>query len=171
MKNLPSNATLLFSESQIEKAIDRLAVLLNMELGSEQPVFVCVLKGAVPLTWDLMRRMDVDVSLACLRVRRFRGTKGGEPHISDFDPEEFRDKLVVIIDTVLDEGVTLEFVQEKLQPLAKKLLTVVLVRKLTNYQGTVDYVGLTAPNKFLIGRGMDMDGMYRGLPAIYTLDS
>lgn len=171
MKNLPSNATLLFSESQIEKAIDRLAVRLNIDLANEQPVFVCVLKGAIPLTWDLMRRMDVDVSLSCLRVRRFRGTKGGEPHISDFDPEEFRDKLVVIVDTVLDEGVTLDFVQEKLQPLAKKLLTVVLVRKLTDYHGTANYIGLTAPNKFLIGRGMDVDGKYRGLPAIYTLDS
>lgn len=171
MNTLPSNATLLYSEQEIEKAIDRLAVQLNVELEHEEPVFVCVLKGAVPITWDLMRRMDVDVSLACLRVRRFRGTTGGEPRMSEFDPEEFRGKVVVIVDTVLDEGVTLEFVQQKLEPLATKLLTVVLIRKLTEYKGNANFIGLTAPDKFLVGRGMDMDGKYRSLPAIYTLES
>lgn len=170
MSSLPPNAKLLFSEQEIEHTIDRLAVRLNIALEDESPVFVCVLKGAIPITWDLMRRMQVDVSLSYLRVRRFSGMEGGEPQISDFDPEEFRDKTVVIVDTVLDQGLTFEVIQEKLHPLVKRLITVVLVRKRTEYEGTADFIGLEAPDKFLIGRGMDMSGKYRRLPAIYAVD-
>lgn len=170
MSDLPPNAKLLFSEQEIEHTIDRLAVRLNIALQDESPVFVCVLKGAIPITWDLMRRMQIDVSLSYLRVRRFDGIKGGIPQVTEFDPEEFRDKTVVVVDTVLDGGVTFDVVREMIQPLASKLLTVVLVRKRTSYEGTADYIGLEAPNKFLIGRGMDMSGKYRGLPAIYALE-
>ncbi|MXW53911.1 MAG: hypothetical protein F4X44_11815 [Gammaproteobacteria bacterium] len=170
MNILPPNAKLLFSEEEIERTIDRLAVRLGLELQDESPVFVCVLKGAIPITWDLMRRMQVDVALSYMRVRRFDGMKGGTPQVTDFDPEEFKGKTVVVVDTVLDEGHTLELVREKLEPLVTRLLTVVLVRKQTAYEGSADLIGLVAPDKFLIGRGMDMSGKYRGLPAIYTLE-
>ncbi len=166
----PSNLKLLYTEEEIERTIDRLAVQLNLDLHGEDPVFVCILKGALPLTWDLMRRMNFDVSLSYVRVRRFMGTTGGTPQLYGFEPTEFENKVVVLVDTVLDEGDTMNLLLKTIEPIAKKLLTVVLVQKQTQYQGSADYVGFQAPDRFLCGRGMDFDGKYRGLPAIYMLE-
>ena len=168
----PENSTLLFSEEEIEQALDRLAIQMNIDLADDPTVFVSVLRGALPFTWDLLRRMTIDIELEFIKVSRYFGMLGGEPRIVGWDPVSFEDKTVVIVDDVLDGGETIRLLTERFTPRSKKLRTAVLVRKLVGdrQKGHADYVALHAPDKFLIGRGMDIDGKYRELPAIYMLD-
>ena len=113
----PANSRILYPEREVERMVDRLAVKLNVDLEGQTPVFACLLKGAIPFTWDLMRRMKVDLTLSYIRVQRFKGKVGGTPRISHFDAEEFSGQTVVVVDSVLDEGHTLEVVHEVLNPL------------------------------------------------------
>ncbi len=172
MNSPPEGAMVLFSEKEIEKAIDRIALRMNVQLQGQIVAFACVLKGAIPFTWDLMRRVNLDVRLEYVRVSRYEGMEGGELEFhrtEDSIPDQVQ--TIVIVDDVLDQGISLNFLKQYYMVYGFNVQSAVLVqKKLDNPPETnADYVGLIAPNKFLIGRGMDYNGRFRELPAIYTL--
>ena len=168
----PENAELLVSEEEIEQAIDHMARQIDKDLAEEEPVFVCVLYGGLPFTWDLIKRLKIPVRLGYVRVSSYDGMNAGEPKISGFDPELLEDKTVVLLDDILDRGKTLEHLVEHHKRLSARVLTAVLLDKpdVRPKYMQADYVGLTVADRYLVGRGMDIDGRYRDLPAIYAID-
>ena len=167
----PDGAELLYSESAIERTLDRLAVQIDLDLAGTDVVCVCVLRGGMPFTWDVMRRLKMSISLEFMRVRRYRGQVGNEPQILGPLPENLTGRTVLLLDDILDYGVTLKFLKEQLSTFAKEVRIAVLIQKTVSQPPAIaaDYVGLFAPDQFLIGRGMDLDGRYRDLPAIYAV--
>ena len=167
----PDGAELLYSESAIERTLDRLAVQIDLDLAGTDVVCVCVLRGGMPFTWDVMRRLKMSISLKFMRVRRYRGQVGNEPQILGPLPENLTGRTVLLLDDILDYGVTLKFLKEQLSTFAKEVRIAVLIQKTVSQPPAIaaDYVGLFAPDQFLIGRGMDLDGRYRDLPAIYAV--
>lgn len=172
MSIAPENAELVFSEEEIELAIDQMARKINVDLAHEDPVFVCVLYGGLPFTWDLIKRLTIPVRLGYVRVSSYDGMEAGEPKISGFDTVLLEDKTVVLLDDILDRGKTLAHLVEHYEQFSERVLTAVLLNKpdITPKYMQADYVGLTVANRFLIGRGMDFDGRFRELPAIYAVD-
>ena len=75
---LTDDLELVVPVDELEKAIDRVAVRLNVELLNTQPLFVCVMNGGLPFTWDLMRRVNLDLEFDFVRARRYTETTGGE---------------------------------------------------------------------------------------------
>lgn len=171
MIDLPQHFELLYSSDEIEHAIDRVAVRLNTDLDGKHVVFVCVMHGGLPFTWDLMRRVNFDVALDFVRVHRYDGTKGGEIRTERDFHLDLEGKNAVIVDDVLDRGVTMRKLYERLSGSAERVLSAVLCDKKTLREVDIeaDYVALDAPDQYLIGRGMDMDGRYRQLPDIYSM--
>ena len=169
----PTNAELIFSSEHIERAIDRLAVKINLDFTNQSVTFLCLLYGAVPFTWDLVRRLDIDLEIEFLRVRRYRGKAGFEPKRLDGNLANLESKTVIILDDVHDEGYTLEFVLGLLGDLPARVILAVLVKKEGTNKSIIeaDYFALAAPNRYLIGRGMDLDGKCRDLTGIYAIDS
>ena len=169
--DIPQNFELLYSSAEIERAIDRVAVRLNAALDGEDVVFVCVMHGGLPFTWDLMRRVNFNVSLDFVRVRRYTGTQGGVLRTERDSALDLIGKQAVIVDDVLDRGVTLRELHDRLSRSADRVLSAVLCDKkaLREVEVEADFVALDAPDQYLIGRGMDMDGMYRQLPDIYAM--
>lgn len=169
--DLPKDFELLYGSDEIERAIDRVAIRLNADLEGESVVFVCVMHGGLPFTWDLMRRAKFDVALDFVRVHRYEGTEGGEIRTERDFHLDLEGKNAVIVDDVLDRGVTLQKLYERLSGSANRVLSAVLCDKkaLREVDIEADYVALDAPDQYLIGRGMDMDGMYRQLPDIYAM--
>lgn len=167
----PNGAVLLFSESAIERTLDRLAIQIDLDLAGAEVVGLCVLRGGSPFAWDLVRRLRVNLMLEFVQVQRYRGLVGDEPRVIGPLPENFQDRSVLILDDVLDFGITLKFLKDQISTFAENVYTAVLVQKKLPQQPKIeaDYVGLYAPDKFLIGRGMDLDGKYRDLPAIYAI--
>lgn len=167
----PNGAVLLFSESAIERTLDRLAIQIDLDLAGSEVVGLCVLRGGSPFAWDLIRRLRVSLTLEFVQVHRYRGVVGDEPKMVGSLPENLADRNVLLMDDVLDYGITLNFLKDQISAFAENVFTAVLVQKQLPLPPkiTADYIGLYAPNKFLIGRGMDLDGKYRDLPAIYTM--
>ena len=167
----PNGAVLLFSESAIERTLDRLAIQIDLDLAGAEVVGLCVLRGGSPFAWDLVRRLRVNLTLEFVQVQRYRGLVGAEPRVIGPLPENFQDRSVLILDDVLDYGITLKFLKDQISTFTERVYTAVLVQKKLAQPPKIDadYVGLYAPDKFLIGRGMDLDGKYRDLPAIYAI--
>lgn len=167
----PNGAVLLFSESAIERTLDRLAVQIDLDLAGSEVVGLCVLRGGSPFAWDLVRRLRVNLTLEFVQVQRYRGVVGDEPRVVGPMPEKLTGRIVLLMDDVLDYGITLKFLKDQISTFTETVYTAVLVQKKLSQPPKIeaDYIGLYAPDKFLIGRGMDLDGKYRDLPAIYAI--
>ena len=167
---LPANLEPLVSETELERAIDRVAIRLNIELRNTKPVFICVMKGGLPFTWDLMRRINLDIELDFVRARRYTRDVGSHLVIERDVGIDLTGKTVVLIDDILDRGVTIDYLYRKYLDDAERVYICVLVNKEVEREFDIeaDFVALTCPDLFIVGRGMDFEGRFRQLPAIYA---
>ena len=168
----PIGAVRMFSESAIERSLDRLAIQIDLDLVGAEVVGICVLRGGSLFAWDLARRLRVNLTLEFVQVQRYHGVVGDEPRMVGPLPENLTGRTVLLLDDVLDYGITLKFLKDQICTFAKTVFTAVLVQKRLPQPPKIaaDYVGLFAPDKFLIGRGMDLEGKYRDLSAIYSIE-
>ena len=174
---LPEGARLLFSAAEVDAAIDRLAVTLALELWQAHPILVCMMNGALPFTGDLLRRFHFPLELDHLHATRYPGslgeggTHGGAVRFERDLQRDLAGRTVVLVDDVLDAGITLAAAKQRLAARCpERLLCAVMVRKdVANARASADYVALEAPDEFLVGRGMDLGGAFRQLSDIYSL--
>lgn len=174
---LPAGAKLLFSATEVDAAIDRLAVVLALQLWERKPILVCMMNGALPFTGDLLRRFHFPLELDYIHATRYpsdasaEGTVGGEVRFERDWQRNLAGRTVLLVDDVLDGGLTLAAAQEHLAAQGpERLISVVMVRKdVPRPKATADYAALEAPDEFLVGRGMDLGGAFRQLSDIYTL--
>lgn len=162
----------VFEKAAVEKAIDQLAVKLNVDLHNQNPVFVSVLHGGLPFTSDLVMRFQGCCELAYVHVGRYgHGTDGGELVWHVEPTADLTDRVVVYVDDVLDRGETLAALRKRAEERgARKVLAAVLVRKaVDDCSSHAEYVALESPNLFLFGRGMDIEGQWRNLPEIRAI--
>ena len=166
--NMP-NSSLVFDQASIRHAVDQLAVRLNVELRGTNPVFLSVLHGGLPFTGDLLMRFQGDCDLGCVHVGRYGSeTQGGELTWHMQPSADLTDRLVVFVDDVLDKGETMAALRSRALELgAAEVRAAVLVRKAVEHcVSEAEYIALEAPDLFLFGYGMDIDGKWRNLPQI-----
>ena len=163
---------MLFSADEIERAIDRLAVRVAIDLADDFPLVVCVMSGGLPFTADLIRRLPFALELDYVHATRYRGTQGGEIDFRALPRASTMDRNVLLVDDVLDEGYTLQAIREKLESDAATVRIAVLVDKpnARRVPITPDYAALEAGTDYLVGRGMDHEGLYRNLPSIHRYE-
>ena len=169
--NMP-DSTLVFDKASIVRAIDRLAVQMNAELHNTNPVFLSVLHGGLPFSGDLLMRFQGGCDLGCVHVGRYGAqTTGGELAWHMQPSADLTDRLVVFVDDVLDKGETLAALRARALELgAKEVRAAVLVRKAVEHCiSQAEYIALEAPDLFLFGYGMDIDGQWRNLPEIRAI--
>ncbi len=130
-----------------------------------------MMMGGLPFTADLLRRFYFDLELDYMHVTRYQGADGGEIRFLRGLERPVADRTVLLVDDVLDAGVTLHAARAAVAAKGPaELLTAVLVRKdVPDPAVLVDYAALEAPDEFLVGRGMDHDGAFRQLSGIYAL--
>ena len=171
---LPNGSRCIFSAAAVDAAVDRVAVRLALQLWETRPIVVCLMNGGLPFTADLLRRFHFDLELDYMHVTRYRGRVGHTGESVRFVRDLQRDvtaRTVLLVDDVLDRGVTLRTAQDALATRGAKVVhTAVLVRKASSSAvATADYVALDGPDEFLVGRGMDCNGDFRQLSGIYSL--
>ena len=164
---------LLFEASLIQGRVEQLASDISASHVSEEPlVLVCVLKGGLVFTADLMRQLTIPVQLDTLQLSSYGGgTASGPLKWEHHIPARWKGKHLLLIDDVFDTGQTLSAARLALSKLPPaSLRTCVLVRKNKDENLPVDFVGFHAnASDFLVGYGMDCDQNQRHLPSIYTL--
>lgn len=157
----------------IQQIVDDMAVRMNADLAGHNPLFVAVLNGAFMFAGDLMKRMKIDCEISFVKMASYEGTSssGDVKTLLGLDVD-VEDRLVVILEDIIDSGLTLEALVNELSKLKPKELKVaVLLLKPDAYSNAVeiDYVGKEVSNEFLIGYGLDYNGRGRNLEDIYIL--
>ncbi len=163
-------AECLYTADEVTFAIDRLAVRLAVALADEHPLLLCVLNGGLPFTAALMQRMQIPLTLSYVHVGRYGdATRGRELTWHAYPQEDLKGRHVVLVDDILDEGITLAALEAWcLEAGAGAVTTAVLMEK--GEGGRATYAALPCPDRYVFGWGMDFEGHWRNLPAIYALD-
>lgn len=161
--------TVFATNEQVDSRIEEIAKEIINDMSGERPLFVALLRGAAPFASKLMfsiaaKAPDFQPELDYMMVKTYgAGQKAGEPHIiTDLAPDTTtKDRPVVIIDDVLDKGITAHFVASHLRSRgAKDIRLAVLADKRTEkvHNITADYVGFEVDDAWLVGMGMDDAG-------------
>lgn len=161
----------VYTAERVVAAIDRLAVRLTVALAEENPLLLCVLNGGLPFTGALMQRLQFPLELSYVHVGRYGDqTTGGELRWHARPQASLAGRHVVLIDDILDEGVTLAALKTwSLDEGARSVSSVVLLDKELAGAFAADYAALSCPDRYVFGWGMDFEGYWRNLPAIYAL--
>jgi hypoxanthine phosphoribosyltransferase len=166
-------AELLISEAEVRAAISDMAGHIGRDLGDSKPLVMSVMGGSVVFTGLLMPQLDFPLEFDYVQATRYRDRIEGSYLAWKVMPgENVRGRTVLLLDDILDEGVTLDAIRKAcLQQGAKRVVIAVLVEKELNRPKPVsaDYVGLRVPDRYVFGCGMDIYGWWRNLPAIYAL--
>jgi len=162
------------SADAIAKALDRLAREIAAQLADRQPLVLAVMGGAVVFAGSLLPKLAFPLEFDFLHVTRYNdSTRGGQLQWRVLPEQKVPGRCVLVLDDILDEGVTLAAIKARLLQLgASACYTAVMADKDLGRAKPIraDFVGLTLPNRYLFGFGMDVEGAWRNLPDIYALN-
>jgi len=162
----------LFTESEVEDAISTIGNALNNDLDNKNPIFVCIMTGGTVPFAKLLMKFRSPCEIDYVHATRYKGDTAGSnlEWISGplIDP---KGRVVVLIDDIFDEGITLAGIVDKYIELqASEIKTAVLVQKEKEREVDLkmDYVGLNVPDRYVFGYGMDYKGYLRNIAGIYA---
>lgn len=167
-------AEIAFSQEQISRRVRQLAKVIRSDLAGRRPLLVSVLQGSVVFLADLVRALELDCDIDFLSVSSYPGEyqTGGVVRIIKDLEIVLEDRHVVLIEDIVDTGLTLAFLLKTLKardPKEIKVCTLVdkPVRRIA--QPPIDYIGFQS-DRFLIGYGLDFQGLYRNLPYLAAVN-
>jgi len=165
--------TLYIKAEEIDRAVSRLAREISRDLGDKNPLFLVILNGAFVFAADLLRKTGMDCELSFVKLASYAGTQstGSIRELIGLN-ESVAGRSVVIIEDIIDTGVTVDDIIGKARALgAREVKVAALLFKpgafLRDYR--IDYVGMEIPNDFIVGYGLDYNGGGRNLPDIYRI--
>jgi hypoxanthine phosphoribosyltransferase len=164
----------LFDEATIHRRLDELAARISGDYVDRELTVVAILNGSVILLADLLRRIPLPLKLDCLSVASYHGaTKSvGELIFREVSLPDIAGRHVLILDDILDSGVTLATVREKLEaagPLSVRICVLLKKKRARARSVEPDYVGFEIADEFVVGYGLDYMERYRNLPCIGVL--
>jgi hypoxanthine phosphoribosyltransferase len=168
-------STCLHIKQEIESELDRLSFEIHETLSGKNPLLLCVMIGGLVLTGNLLPRLDFPLELDYVHPTRYRGeTRGGELHWKAKPSANLKDRTVLIIDDILDQGITLQsIIGYCKQQGAKEVFTAVLLDKrecrLESGLPTADFTGLVIPDRYVFGYGLDYKEYLRNAPGIFMV--
>ena len=169
---------ILVTEGEIEEIVSNVASEINRDYLADDKklVLVSVLKGAMPFTTDLMKKLEVAHELECVRVSSYgNGTEssGKIQMLLDFDRDDFSECDFLIVEDIVDSGNTLSYLVEHLKSKgAKSVKTCTLLDKPSRrkVEFEPDYKGKVIPDEFVFGYGLDLFEKYRNLPYVAVVN-
>ncbi|MDO9393696.1 MAG: hypoxanthine-guanine phosphoribosyltransferase [Methylotenera sp.] len=172
-QQLLEQAQLIHSTDAVQAAITKISKEITAELQNACPVVICVMGGGVVFAGQLLTQLNFSLELDYVHASRYQNQTVGKTLVWQSLPKlNLTNRTVLLVDDILDEGVTLLAIKEKCLDLgAKNVLSAVLVEKKLDHAKPIsaDFVGLEVPNRYVFGYGMDAYGWWRNLSAIYSL--
>jgi hypoxanthine phosphoribosyltransferase len=165
---MPLQPKVLISRTDIEKTVSRLANEIRRDYKSKNPVLIGILKGSFVFMADLVRELDMplEVDFVCLSSYGKSTASSGKIKVMTHLSETIAGRHVIVVEDIIDTGLTMDFFikyLKKKKPASVALCALTEKRARRKMDSTVDYLGFTVPNKFIIGYGIDWDGKYRYL--------
>jgi len=166
-------AELLIPADQIQAALHRVADEINVALAESHPLLLSVMGGAVVFSGQLLPLLTFPLDFDYVHVSRYGDARaGGAMHWKVAPHESVKGRVVLLVDDILDEGHTLAALKQRVLELgAAHCYSAVFADKQHGRPKPLhaDFVGLAVPDRFVFGYGMDIEGAWRNLPAIYAV--
>lgn len=159
--------------AQIDEQIKRLANEINKDYAGKRPLFIAILNGSFMFASDLFKELTGEPEICFIKLASYKGTSSTGNVITSIGLDEsLTGRDVVVLEDIVDTGKTLnEFLPQlyNQQPASLKIVSLLHKPEALRYPIKIDYLGFSVPNKFLLGYGLDYDGMGRNLKEIYRL--
>jgi hypoxanthine phosphoribosyltransferase len=166
-------AEMIRSEEEVQAAVVRVATEINAKLADRHPLVLSVMGGAVIFTGQLLPMLNFPLDFDYVHVSRYgNGQRGGAVCWKIEPGENVVGRVVLVVDDILDEGETLAAIRKRVLELgASGFYSAVFADKLNgrNKPAHADFIGMELPDRFVFGFGMDIQGAWRNLPAIYAM--
>ncbi len=175
IKDVLDKAECIYNFAQVEQALDKMSVEITDKLKDENPLIICVMVGALIPTGHLLTRLHFPLEVDYIHATRYRGAlRGGDLHWLVEPRKPLKDRTVLVVDDILDGGLTLAAIIDYCKQLgAKAVYTAVMVNKIREREPNVnfepDFVGVTTEDRYLIGFGLDYNEYLRNAPGIYAV--
>ena len=174
LQKVLSCAELIYDTDKISAALDNVASQLNKRLENKNPLVLCVMQGGLIFTGQLITRLTSNLELDYIHATRYRNqTLGDKLDWLVYPRASLKGRTVLILDDILDEGITLDAIVEYCYKQgAKEVITAVLLHKIHDRCKagvTSDYVALEVGDRYVFGFGMDYKGQLRHMNAIYAI--
>lgn len=166
----------LIEAEKIDLAISNMAANMNKDLDGEAPLFLSILNGSFMFTSDLIKQITIPgTQISFIKVASYSGTNStGEVKELIGLKEDIQGRTVVILEDIIDSGRSMTHLLEYLRnknPRKVVVATLFYKPKAAIFKVPIDYVGITLENDFIVGRGLDYEGLGRNFPDLYILNS
>lgn len=158
----------------ISDAVKKMATAMNHDLAGKNPLFICILNGSFMFAADLLKHITLlDSEISFVKLSSYSGTKttGKVSELIGLN-ENIEGRTVVILEDIVDSGLTIERIREqllKMNPKEISIATLLLKPDSLEKEVQLDYIGLEIPNDFIVGYGLDYNGYGRNLQNIYSI--
>lgn len=165
---------ILINEKELTNRIKELGEQISKEYVGKNPLLIALLKGSVPFLSELLKSVYIPMEYECLKVHSYCGTKSsGCVTIDGIEKLPIKDRDIIIIEDIVDSGLTLQKVKEafnEYSPASLEIATLLDKPSMRQIEGIdLKYIGFTVPNKFVVGFGLDFNQQFRNLPYIGVL--
>jgi hypoxanthine phosphoribosyltransferase len=161
------------SESAINEQVKRIAQEINTDYEGKTPLFIAILNGSFMFASDLFKELEIEAQVCFIKLASYQGVKSTGNVVTSIGLDvSLKDRDVIVIEDIVDTGKTLhDFLPQIMDqnPASLKIATLLHKPEALKYPLTIDYVGFSIPNKFVVGFGLDYDGLGRNLREIFQL--
>ena len=165
--------TQIISEKSIMERVHQIADDISNQYKSEVPILIGILNGSFIFASDLVRAMKIDCEIDFIKVSSYSGTKSkGTVHLKKDISADITDRHVIIVEDIIDSGLTIRFIRERLldaQPKSVSIVTLLMKPELAEIDFDVNWVGFEIPPHYVVGYGLDYDQKFRNLRGIFRL--
>lgn len=161
------------SAAEIDAACAQIAAQINADYAGKKPLFIAILNGSFLFAADLFRKLNIEAEISFIKLASYKGTTSTGKVITAIGLDErLQDRHIILLEDILDTGRTLfNFIPELQQqgPASLKIATLLTKPSARQFDIQPDYLGFEIPDKFVVGYGLDYDGLGRNIPSIYQL--
>ena len=158
---------------EIEEKIEEMATIINKDYENKKPLFLPILNGSFMFASDLFKKINIDSEISFIKLASYKGTSSSGNVITAIGLEEtIYNRHIIILEDIIETGKTLHSFLPQLihqQPASIKIATLLFKPTALKHDIEVNYKCFEIPNQFVVGYGLDFDGLGRNLPEIYQL--
>ena len=164
----------IIDEATIQKRVREIATELSNNFGDKEPIFIGVLNGSFIFIADLVRNLSINCEVDFIKVSSYKGknSRGTVRLLKDISAD-ITNRHVVIVEDIIDSGLTIEFLVKRLNgasPKSISIVTLLLKPEIAKLSLPIDIIGFEIAPDFVVGYGLDYDQNFRHLPAVYRLE-
>lgn len=161
------------SSADIQQRVKLLGDEISKDMEGKTPLFLSVLNGSFMFASDLLKTITIPLEISFVKLASYKGTgtSGSVKHLIGLN-EQLRGRSVIIVEDIIDTGITMNSILEDIQgyePLEVKMITLLFKSEAFRGGFEIDYMGFDIPDVFVVGYGLDFDGLGRNYPDIYIL--